>query len=218
MSLIPDEVRVVYFDAVGTLLFPDPPVAEAYHAIGRRYGSRLTVEEVRRGFYAAFAAEERTDEFLGYRTSDERELQRWRAIVAEALPDVTDAERCFQELYEHFAAPRNWRVAAEAVGVLTELRRRGLDVGLASNFDDRLRDIQAAKPELRGVVRLVISSLIGWRKPAPEFFECLLGWGHDPNQVLLVGDDRVNDYDGARAAGLHAILLDETTTLMDLLS
>jgi putative hydrolase of the HAD superfamily len=32
--------------------------------------------------------------------------------------------------------------------------------------------------------------------------------GLDPGQVLLVGDDRVNDYEGARAAGLHAVLLD----------
>jgi FMN phosphatase YigB (HAD superfamily) len=34
----------------------------------------------------------------------------------------------------------------------------------------------------------------------------------------MIGDDRVNDYDGARAAGLHAVLLDEQTTLSDLLA
>jgi FMN phosphatase YigB (HAD superfamily) len=29
-----------------------------------------------------------------------------------------------------------------------------------------------------------------------------------PEEILLVGDDRVNDYDGARAVGLHAVLFD----------
>jgi FMN phosphatase YigB (HAD superfamily) len=29
-------------------------------------------------------------------------------------------------------------------------------------------------------------------------------------EVLLVGDDRVNDYEGARAAGLRAVLVDPT--------
>jgi putative hydrolase of the HAD superfamily len=29
-----------------------------------------------------------------------------------------------------------------------------------------------------------------------------------PAQVALVGDDVVNDFEGARAAGLHALLID----------
>jgi putative hydrolase of the HAD superfamily len=217
MSLIPDEVRVVYFDAVGTLIFPDPPVAEAYHSVGRRYGSQLTVDEVRRRFYAAFAAEERLDAVSGNRTSREREQQRWRSIVTQTLPDVAQPEVCFADLYDHFANPAHWWVTLEAREVLAALLRRKLEVGLASNFDERLTLIVEGWEELHGLGRIVVSSEIGWRKPAPQFFAALCN-GHSPNQVLLVGDDRVNDYDGARAAGLHAILLDETTTLMDLLS
>jgi FMN phosphatase YigB (HAD superfamily) len=32
--------------------------------------------------------------------------------------------------------------------------------------------------------------------------------GMGPGEILLVGDDLVNDYEGARAAGMHAVLLD----------
>jgi putative hydrolase of the HAD superfamily len=93
--------------------------------------------------------------------------------------------------------------------VLAELARRGLALGVASNFDRRLRTVAAGLPELTAVRHLVISSEVGWRKPAPEFFaEVVRAVGCDPGEVLLVGDDRPNDHDGAIAAGLRAVLLD----------
>jgi putative hydrolase of the HAD superfamily len=56
---------------------------------------------------------------------------------------------------------------------------------------------------------LVISSEVGWRKPAAAFYrEVCRRSGLEPEQILLVGDDRINDYEGARSAGLQAILLD----------
>ena len=39
------DARAVFFDAVGTLLHPDPSAAEVYAGVGRRYGSRLSVSE-----------------------------------------------------------------------------------------------------------------------------------------------------------------------------
>ena len=67
-----------------------------------------------------------------------------------------------------------------------------------------------AGPELapaRG--RCVVSSLVGWRKPAPQFFAALVeAAGCQSHQVLYVGDDKRNDLDGATAAGLRAVLLD----------
>ena len=46
------KIRGVLFDAVGTLIYPDPPVAEAYRSIGRRFGSRLSVEQIAARFPA----------------------------------------------------------------------------------------------------------------------------------------------------------------------
>ena len=36
--------------------------------------------------------------------------------------------------------------------------------------------------------------------------------GVDAHEALHVGDSRVNDYDGARAAGIEALLVDRGTT------
>ncbi len=56
---------------------------------------------------------------------------------------------------------------------------------------------------------LMISSEIGWRKPAREFFYLLTGTLALPaRDVLYIGDDLVNDFEGARDARLRALLFD----------
>jgi len=94
--------------------------------------------------------------------------------------------------------------------VLAGLTNRGIAVGVASNFDARLVALLDGIPvlaPLRG--RCVVSSLVGWRKPAAEFFAALAAaCGCEPGRILYVGDDLRNDIDGATAAGLRAVLYD----------
>ncbi len=200
---------VIFFDAVGTLLFPEPPPSEVYASVGRRFGSRLDATTVATRFSVSFRRQEREDVASGLRTSEARELARWRAIVAEVLDDVSDGEACFQTLYAHFARTSAWRCAEDAAEVLDALSARGHSVGIASNFDRRLRPLVENLPSLRAVRSLVISSEVGWRKPAAAFFEAMCRSIHAPaQQILYVGDDFANDFEGANAAGMQALLLD----------
>lgn len=202
-------IGTVFFDAVGTLLHPDPPAPVVYAEVGRRFGSLHDPATIPARFRAAFLRQEGVDRAAGLRTNEDREAARWREIVGEVLDDVADPEGCFRELYDHFARPTAWRADPEAAPVLADLARRGYRLGVASNFDRRLHAVLAGIPALARLAERVISSEAGWRKPAPEFFALLCERaGLPPEQVLLVGDDRGNDYDGARAAGLAAVLLD----------
>lgn len=202
-------IRAVFFDAVGTLLHPVPSAAEVYAQIGRQFGSRRTLAEIGPRFRAAFRQEEALDFQQGLRTSEAREELRWRRIVAAVLDDVIDPEACFQELFAHFARPAAWRCDPDAAVLIQAMAARGLDLGLASNYDQRLHMVVAGFPQLALLRHVIVSAEIGWRKPASEFFAILAERAGCPlEQVLLVGDDRINDYDGARAAGLHALLLD----------
>lgn len=200
---------VVFFDAVGTLIHPEPPAPVVYAAVGRRYGSRLDEATITVRFRAAFRRQEEADYAGNLCTDETREFARWQAIVREVLDDVTDPDACFQVLYAHFAQPDAWRCEADTAEVLAALAERGHVLGIASNFDYRLRGLVENMPALRPVRYLVISSEIGWRKPAPEFFAamCRLA-GSPPEQILCLGDDPVNDYAGAQAAGMRAVLLD----------
>lgn len=198
---------VVFFDAVGTLLHPEPPAPAVYAAVGRRFGSRLDAATIRVRFHAAFRRQEEADYAGNLSTDEPREVARWRAIVREVLDDVADVETCFQELYAHFARADAWRCEPGTAEVFAALAERGHKLGIASNFDHRLRGLIANTPALQPVRYLVISSEIGWRKPAGEFYGAMCRQANSsPQQILYVGDDPINDYQGARAAGLRALL------------
>jgi putative hydrolase of the HAD superfamily len=208
-AMFAPEICAVLFDAVGTLINPHPPAAQVYAEVGTRFGSCRTPEVIAPRFAAAFREEEQIDHAAGLRTSEARERERWRRIVGRVLDDVADAEGCFQELFDHFARPDSWRIDPEATATLQALAARGYRLGLASNYDSRLRRVVAGLPDLSPLQHLVISSEVGWRKPAPEFYAALSRQvGLEAGQILYVGDDLVNDYLGARACGLPALLYD----------
>ena len=199
----------IFFDAVGTLIHPDPPAPAVYAAVGRRCGSRLDAATITARLRTAFRRQEETDRLAAWRTDEAREIARWRAVVAETLADVSDKEECFHALYAHFARPGAWRVEPEAGPTLRALARQGCTIGLASNFDSRLRAVAAGLPELRPVGRIVVSSEVGWRKPSAHFFHAVgRAAESELNRIVFVGDDPANDYDGARAAGMEAVLYD----------
>ncbi len=202
-------IRAIVFDAVGTLIHPEPPAPVVYAEVGQRFGSRLAPSAIALRFASAFRQQEDIDRELGLRTSEAREVQRWQQVVAQVLDDVTDWEGCFRELFEHFSRPQAWRCDPDAAATIAELANQGYVLGMASNYDRRLRSVAAGLAELEPLRHLVISSEVGWRKPAAEFFRAVCQAVAVPaGNVLYVGDDPVNDYEGARAAGLQAVLLE----------
>ena len=197
----------VLFDAVGTLIYPEPPVGLVYQAAGRKHGSSRSVEEISSRFRQAFRRQEQIDAAQGHAVDESRERRRWQAIVAEVFDDVRDSSPLFEELWQHFALPGHWALFDDVAAACERLAKQKTSFGVASNFDGRLHAICQATPRLAQCWRFV-SSEVGCRKPCREFFAAIQrATGLEPTQLLLVGDDLENDYHGARAAGWHALLL-----------
>jgi FMN phosphatase YigB (HAD superfamily) len=56
---------------------------------------------------------------------------------------------------------------------------------------------------------VIISSEVGWRKPAPEFFDVVCRRTNcRPEEILFVGDDLINDIHGAVQSGMPATWID----------
>lgn len=203
------DLRAVVFDAVGTLMTPDPPVREAYHRIGRRYGSRRSRDEVGRRFTAAFRGRLSSTD-ASHRTDENAERTFWRSVVATVFDELPDSsiEPCFLELFEHFANPLSWRVYDDVEATLRQLLSRGKTVAVASNFDSRLHAVFERHPTLATIERRFVSSQIGWRKPDKRFFTTVCqALRCDSREVLYVGDEPLIDVAAATDAGLSAVLL-----------
>lgn len=202
-------MRVVFFDAVGTVLFPAVPAAQVYANAARSHGLPADPAAIGPRLWAHFHVEEAADRVRHWQTSESREQQRWRNIVFTAIDGATDD--LFQELFSHFAKPTSWVVPPAAAECIARLHARGVALGMGSNYDSRLASVVDGTPALHPLRdRLVISSLVGVRKPGRVFFDAVTrAAGCDPVDITFVGDDPENAYDGANAAGMRAVLLDE---------
>lgn len=208
----PARIRCIALDAVGTLIQPVPSAAEVYHLAALRHGSKLSGDEIARRFRRVFRETEKGNPSDPHHsplaTSDTAERERWRAIVLAVIDDIPDPQRCFDELFAHFARPESWRVFDEVPSALDRLRQAGKKLILASNFDGRLHGVCDGLPAMHTLTCRVISAEVGYRKPSPRFFEALVAAaGCRADELLMVGDDRENDWEGARRSGIEAVLL-----------
>lgn len=217
--MLTQPVSLVVFDAVGTLLEPCPSVAEAYLHHARDYGVRLTPDEIRPRFRQAMRGQSQLDRRVEGRTSSERELARWRTIVAEVFAEIPDTTELFDRFWRHFALPEHWRVTPDAALAIARLEAAGIPWAIGSNFDERLPPLcrELAPLSLCPADRIFVSALVGHLKPFAGFFRHIEDATDLPaDELLLIGDDAENDYDGATAAGWQAILLDEETSLVEI--
>jgi len=204
------QVLCLAFDAVGTLIYPDPPVATVYARVGRKYGATLSEREVRERFLRVFRWE-----YAGlWTTSEFDEYHRWRRVVQYVF-NFNDKvlEPCFEELFHHFGQANSWRCFPDVEKTLQTLAARGFDLVLASNFDSRLHAVCQGHPPLASLGTRIISSEAGFLKPHPPFYGALLDkTGFARHEVLMVGDDWTNDIRGALEMGIPAIYLDRSQT------
>jgi putative hydrolase of the HAD superfamily len=206
------KIQWVLFDAVGTLIRPDPPVVRVYLSVARRYGSCLTEVEVGERFHEAFQRQEEIDAGpSGCQTDEARELLRWQTIVADVLDDASEPAAVFNELWRHFAMSEHWRLFGDAAETWQSLGMRGFRLGIASNFDHRLRQVCRGLPPLDKCEHIFVSSELKVRKPSIEFYRRIeQRLQASARQILLVGDDWTNDYLAARQAGWSAVFVDRS--------
>ncbi len=203
-----DGVRMVVFDVVGTLVEPWPTVKRAYAVAGRRHGIELSEPMISRRFAAAWSRQEAIDAANrpAFATNREREMGRWRQIVEDVFEAVPQCEMIFHELWDHFGNPGSWRALPQGQLLLESAREAGCGIALASNFDERLLPLASAVEPLTFARHVFASSEVGWRKPAPEFFQAVATrLACAPGELLLVGDDPRLDLAAARAAGWRAV-------------
>lgn len=196
-----ERVDIIFLDAGGTIIYPDPPIGEAYAAFAKGHGIDADPARLDAGFRRAFAARKLDGSPQG--------RDWWRETVRETFRpygEGNDFEGLFTELYDHFASGAAWRPFDDAAETIETLRGRGYRTGLLSNWDDRLPDVLADLGLVPGLDPLVISWQVGAEKPDPRIFAAALTAADvAPARAVMVGDDFEADVLGARAAGMRAV-------------
>ncbi len=207
--------KVIYLDAFGTLFGVKGSVGELYSQLARTAEVSTDPQAVNRAFYQSFAAAER----LAFPNADpaailELEYGWWKAIVSEtfervgALEKFADFETFYAGLYRYFETSEPWQVYTDTLPSLERWQSKGIELGVISNFDSRLHRVLSVLG-LDGYFQSVtISTEVGAAKPSPEIFRAALA-KHCcmPQQAWHIGDSEAEDYAGARAVGMRAVLV-----------
>ncbi len=214
--------KVIFLDAVGTLFGVRGSVGEVYSAIARDFGVQVPAQTLNEAFLEAFAASE-PPVFPGTNQEEipECEFEWWRVIALRtfqqvgALEQFADFTDFFDELYNHFATAEPWFIYPDVLPALEQWQQTGIELGIVSNFDSRLRLVLSALALDEFFRSVTISTQTGVAKPDPHIFTIALQkHACDAQDAWHIGDSFRQDYQGAKAAGLRAILLERTAEMV----
>lgn len=196
-------IRAVSFDVGGTLIEPWPSVGHIYAQVAAQFGiDDVSPEDLNRQFSLAWKA----------RRAFDYSREAWRELVnasfARLWPEPPSM-KCFEAMYDAFARPEPWRIFDDVLPTLAAIRERGLKLAIVSNWDDRLRPLLRELNLIGHFDVVVISHDTGVTKPSPKIFQRAAAELDLPAETILhIGDSAAEDFRGARAAGMHSLLLD----------
>ncbi len=206
-------IKAVFFDLYHTLVRFEPPREELQARTLKDFGIEVSPEVFRRPLLIA-------DEFI-YRELARSPLSQWSAedkmalyaryegiLLKEAGIEVSE-QTILKLLGKMQQFDMKLVLFDDVVPALTELKGRGLILGLISNVD---RDITPllSKLGLTSLLPVVVTSQnAGFSKPQPEIFqEALRQAGVQASEAIYVGDQYQIDIIGANKVGMKGVLLD----------
>jgi FMN phosphatase YigB (HAD superfamily) len=200
--------KVILLDAGGVLVLPDPTVLGPLLAY---YGGDPSVQAHRRAHYAGMAAKSAAGSGEAFWAE-----YNYSYVRGIGVPDrdvdaaVTSLDRTRNAFLWRWPIPES-RLA------LTALSTAGLPLGVVSNASGQIAEVLSRSGVCQAgegphvAMRVVIDShIVGVAKPDPRIFDFAMPYfdGAERHQIAYVGDSVTLDVGGARAAGLHPILLD----------
>ena len=210
-----EEIDTIFFDVGNTLVSID------FDWISEELAKRDVVAAPQAVRRAEAAARPRVSEWIANRADKEtqetftlyfglvlQELEVARELGAERILDLA------RELTPVLRGPgltaRLWSWMLPGVPeALEAMKADGLQLAVVSNSDGSVEQSLIASGLRDYFAAVMDSHIVGHEKPDPRIFEKALEvCGADPARTVHVGDMYAADVVGARAAGVHPVLLD----------
>ena len=198
-------LRAVLFDVDFTLAKPGPELMpEGYVRCAERHGLVLDPAHYENARDAALLELKRHPEL-------DHDEEIWVAFTERIVIGMGGSEpashRVAVELTSRWQRHENFELYEDVQPVLDTLRAAGLKIGLVSNS---ARDVRAFAQHHALEIDAGLSSFHhGKTKPHASIFRAVLDLlDVEPHEAAMVGDTLEDDVEGARALGMHAVLVD----------
>ncbi|HUZ16712.1 MAG TPA: HAD family hydrolase [Gaiellaceae bacterium] len=199
------ELRAVLFDVDFTLARPGPELGpDGYVRAGERYGLALDPSRYEAARDAALVDLHRHPEL---EHDDEIWFRFTERIIRGMGGEADSAYDCAVEITRAWERHENFELYDDVAETFATIRAAGLRIGLISNSARDVREF--ARHHALDVDAGISSFHHGRTKPHASIFRAVLDLLEvEPAEAAMVGDQIADDVEGARAVGMHAVLLD----------
>ncbi len=203
----------IVFDVGGTLLRLDlDRLARAYLDAGARLGvsldfarTRVTIDRLERELPAR--SQQRQISLEG-----DGGTSFWDDFYGEGfrrLGVTADVSNAAAQIRARFQRAEFESLFDDVIPTLDTLTARGYALGILSNFSANCEDVLRQVGAHRYFSFFVVSALAGVEKPDPRIFDLTVRAAKRPRAgIVYIGDSIFHDIEGARRAGIDAILVD----------
>jgi putative hydrolase of the HAD superfamily len=209
-------IEAVTFDVTHTLIH-SPRLGGIYAEVLRRHGLEIDGEEAERLISIVWqefscSADPGRDRFSAHPDGERGWWLRFLERMCELREAPPPSRFAAAELFHRFGTAAAWEVYPEVRETLGALARSGVRLGVVSNWDHRLPGLLAALGLAPCLGSITYSAKMGVEKPDKRIFQqALAELGVEPAAALHVGDGRLEDVEGAVAAGMKALHLTRNT-------
>ena len=205
--------RLVCLDAGFTLLAPRRTLTDALRIVLADHGHEVSPRDLHRAWEVAdrwFWDDYHRPENDTW-IDDERIDAHWRTYHALMLHELGLQDlkhRVLDAILDAQYRPDSWELYPDVLPALRELRAAGLRLGIISDWGSNLLPIIEGLGLDQQLDFVLASGAEGVSKPDPAFFRlAATRAGVPPGEALMVGDSYRADVEGARSAGMAAVLL-----------
>jgi REG-2-like HAD superfamily hydrolase len=206
-------IQVITFDVHNVLLTVRNGAPNQYARLARQYLNIQSIDEslLRANFIQAFRTLNKTHPGYGVHTNISSR-QWWTFLVEYTFKEHQISSEKLEKLstiiYDEFAKGELWIKHPEADEVLKELKKKKI-LAVISNFDERL-ELLLEQHGLRQYFQFILTPRnCGLYKPQKEIFyqAAKLAKIESNNNLCHIGDDVKLDYQAAKSANCHVLLL-----------
>jgi putative hydrolase of the HAD superfamily len=214
-------IKAVFFDLYNTLLTYDPPREVIEARILKDFGIEASPEALLRPIMTAdeFIYQEHARFPISKRSKEETTAlyTQYHGIVLKEAGLEAPKEVILGMLGKWMGFDLKMVLYDDVVPALTNLKERGLILGLISNVDRDIAPLYQRLGLSAWLQVMVTSQEVGFNKPQPEIFLAALKQaGVKPSEAIYVGDQHQVDVVGANKVGMLGILLDRNGLLEEI--
>lgn len=206
-------IKAISFDFYNTLVRFWPPLDEIQQAACQELGLTVSKSGIDQGYAIAdvYFNQENEDHPLALRSEEDRLafFGRYEQIILENAGVPVTLELARQIWGMAMSVPKDFIPFEDVIPALEGLSSKGYRIGVLSNLRrdmDSLCQTLGLSPYLDFYIN---SSEAGAEKPHPPIFLAALEkMAASPGEVVHVGDQYRSDVLGARAVGMHPVLID----------